>query len=60
MFTRNVGRVVAGIALAATIAACAKKEEGATLIGTAEVDRQTIVVDAQATGAVEPINVIEV
>ena len=30
------------------------------MIGTVVVDRRTIVVDAQATGAVEPINVIEV
>jgi HlyD family secretion protein len=60
VFIRNVGRVVTGSALALFAAACAKKEAETSLIGTAVVERQTIVVDAQATGAVEPINVIEV
>jgi HlyD family secretion protein len=39
---------------------CGAKKEVAPQIGTAVVDRRTIVVDAQSTGAVEPINVIEV
>ena len=39
---------------------CGAKKEAALVIGTVVVDRRTIVVDAQATGAVEPINVIEV
>jgi HlyD family secretion protein len=39
---------------------CGAKQEAALVIGTVVIDRRTIVVDAQATGAVEPINVIEV
>lgn len=39
---------------------CGAKKETAPVVGTVAVDRRTIVVDAQATGAVEPINVIEV
>ena len=42
------------------IGACGPKKETTTLVGTAVVGRETIVVDAQATGSVEPINVIEV
>ena len=42
------------------LAGCGAKKEAAPVIGTVVVDRRTIVVDAQATGAVEPINVIEV
>lgn len=54
-----------GLALPALLASsllvgCGAKKETAPVIGTAVVDRRTIVVDAQATGAVEPINVIEV
>ncbi|MEP7382885.1 MAG: efflux RND transporter periplasmic adaptor subunit [Gemmatimonadota bacterium] len=44
----------------AAIAACAKKEEQQLSIQTVPVDRRTIVVDATASGAVEPINVVEV
>ncbi len=39
---------------------CASKKEATSLVGTVVVGRETIVVDAQATGSVEPINVIEV
>jgi len=42
------------------VAACAKKEEQTLAIQTATVDRRTIVLDATASGAVEPINVVEV
>lgn len=45
---------------AALLSACGSKKEVTPQVGTAVVDRRTIVVDAQATGAVEPINVIEV
>ncbi len=49
------------LAWAATLlVGCATKKEAAPIVGTVVVDRRTIVVDAQATGAVEPINVIEV
>ena len=48
------------LAVACLSTACAAKKEVAPTIGTVAVDRRTITVDAQATGAVEPINVIEV
>jgi len=50
------------LALAALVAlgACKKPAAAPPTIGVVTVDRRTIVVDAQATGAVEPINVIEV
>ena len=44
----------------AALAACGAKKETVPTVTTVTVDRRTIVVDAQATGAVEPINVIEV
>jgi len=40
--------------------ACSKKKEQALTIPVEPVTRQTIVVSAEATGVVEPINVIEV
>jgi HlyD family secretion protein len=49
-----------GAVAVAVLGACSKPKEATPMIGTAVVDRRTIVVDAQATGAVEPINVIEV
>jgi HlyD family secretion protein len=49
------------LALAAFSAlACSKNKEAALTIPVEPVTRQTIVVDAEATGVVEPINVIEV
>jgi len=49
------------ITLAAFAAlACSKNKDEALTIPVEPVTRQTIVVDAQATGVVEPINVIEV
>ncbi len=47
-------------AAAVLLAACGAKTPVAPTIVSEVVDRRTIVVDAQATGAVEPINVIEV
>ena len=48
-------------ALAAlSLVACSKQKKNTLTIPVAAVERQTIVVDAQATGVVEPINVIEV
>lgn len=44
----------------AVVAACAKKEVQKLTIQTAAVERRTIVLDATASGAVEPINVVEV
>ncbi|MEO8193471.1 MAG: efflux RND transporter periplasmic adaptor subunit, partial [Gemmatimonadales bacterium] len=45
---------------ALTALACSKKKEQALTIPVEPVTRQTIVVGAEATGVVEPINVIEV
>ncbi len=42
------------------LAACAKKVEQKLEIQTATVGRRTIVLDATASGSVEPINVVEV
>ena len=42
------------------LAACGKKAEQPLVIRTAEVARRTIVVQAEATGVIEPINVVEV
>ena len=47
--------VLAGFALA-----CAGKKEQPLTIKTAPVERRTIVVAAEATGVIEPINVVEV
>lgn len=49
------------LALAAfAVVACSKEKKNQLTIPLAAIVRQTIVVDAQATGVVEPINVIEV
>ena len=53
-------RSVAVLVMGVVLAACGKKAETKVSVGTDVVARRTIVVDAQATGAVEPINVIEV
>ncbi len=54
------GLLARSLTAGALLAGCGAKQEAAPVIGTVAVDRRTIVVDAQATGAVEPINVIEV
>jgi HlyD family secretion protein len=41
-------------------AGCAKTETKAVVIPTATIQRRDVVVDAEATGVIEPINVIEV
>ncbi|HVF38706.1 MAG TPA: efflux RND transporter periplasmic adaptor subunit [Gemmatimonadaceae bacterium] len=49
------------VALASlSVAACSKDDDKKLTIPVEPITRQTIVVDAQATGVVEPINVIEV
>jgi HlyD family secretion protein len=53
---RYSGVLVAAIALAA----CAPKKEKAIPVQTAPAVRRDIVIDAEATGVVEPINVVEV
>jgi HlyD family secretion protein len=48
------------LALPFLLLACRKEEETRLTIQTAAVARRTIVLDATASGAVEPINVVEV
>ncbi len=57
---RARGVVFPALMVSGLLVGCGAKKEAAMVIGTVAVDRRTIVVDAQATGAVEPINVIEV
>ena len=52
-------KTIIAFAAFATLA-CSKKKDTALTIPVEPVERQTIVVDAEATGVVEPINVIEV
>jgi len=42
------------------LGACAKQQEASAPIGEVAVERRDIVVDAQATGTVEPIEIVEV
>lgn len=56
----NLTRKTAFVIAAFSLAACSKENKNQLTIPVVAVDRQTIVVDAQATGVVEPINVIEV
>jgi HlyD family secretion protein len=55
-------RRIAPLALAAValLPACGRKNQKAANIQTVAVTRRTIVIDAQAAGTVEPINVVEV
>jgi HlyD family secretion protein len=46
--------------LAGVLAACGGEKEQALTIRTAPVERRTITVQAEATGVIEPINVVEV
>jgi HlyD family secretion protein len=55
-----IRRPAAVLLAVATLAACGKKESEPLTIKTAEVGRRTIVVQAEATGVIEPINVVEV
>ena len=48
------------LALGVAAAACSGNKDKAPFVQTAAVTRRTIVIDAEATGAVEPINVVEV
>jgi HlyD family secretion protein len=49
-----------GAALLVAAAACGNKQNKPLVVQTAAVTRRDIIVDAQATGVVEPINIIEV
>ena len=48
------------LAIGVAAAACSGSKDKAPFVQTAVVTRRTIVIDAEATGAVEPINVVEV
>ena len=48
------------LAIGVAAAACSGSKDKAPFVQTAAVTRRTIVIDAEATGAVEPINVVEV
>jgi hypothetical protein len=49
-----------GAALLVVAAACSGNKDKALPVTTAEVHRRDIVIDAQASGVIEPINVDEV
>ncbi|MBX3134136.1 MAG: efflux RND transporter periplasmic adaptor subunit [Gemmatimonadaceae bacterium] len=51
---------LAALAALGLVAACGKKAAAPLRISTAAVERRTIVVQAEATGIIEPINVVEV
>ncbi|HET6319110.1 MAG TPA: efflux RND transporter periplasmic adaptor subunit, partial [Chloroflexota bacterium] len=48
------------LAVLCVLAACGPKKDKTPLVQTATVARRDIVIDAQANGAIEPINVVEV
>ena len=52
--------VVASALSLLALGACSKKKDQAAAIQTAAVERRDIVVQAEASGAVEPINLVEV
>lgn len=51
---------LAALAALGLVAACGKKAAQPLRITTAPVERRTIIVQAEATGIIEPINVVEV
>ena len=53
-------RRAATVLLLVLAAACGKKQESQIAIQTAAVERRNITVTAEATGTVEPINIVEV
>lgn len=57
---RFAGRVTFAVAMLVLATACRGRSEPETTIQTVPVERRDIVVEAEATGVVEPINVIEV
>lgn len=52
--------VALALAAVALVPACSRQKDNAPRISTAPVERRDIIVDAQASGVVEPINVVEV
>jgi len=55
-----VTRPVVLLALAASLAACDRGQAATVNVQTVPVERRDLIVDAEATGIVEPINVVEV
>ncbi len=53
-------RAVLVLLAATAFTGCQKKKETVPQIGTAKIERRNITVDAVATGAVEPISIVEV
>ena len=65
LMSRSVRSITVRVAVLAALAAaglgaCAKKPETAVAVQTAPVETRDITVTAEATGAVEPINIVEV
>jgi HlyD family secretion protein len=56
----NIYRIAPLALTALSLLACGRKNRRVANIQTVPVSRQTIVIDAQAAGTVEPINVVEV
>jgi HlyD family secretion protein len=56
----NIYRIAPLVLTALSLIACGRKSQRAANIQTVPVTRRTIVIDAQAAGTVEPINVVEV
>ena len=52
--------IVAALAVVVLAPACSRKSANLSSIQTAPAERRDIIVDAQASGVVEPINVVEV
>lgn len=60
MTRSRMARAASLLAALALLGACKDDDRKAARIETAPVERRTITVDAQANGAIEPINVVEV
>jgi HlyD family secretion protein len=56
----NLRRIAPLVFAAVALVGCGRRSQKAANIQTAAVTRRTIVIDAQAAGTVEPINVVEV
>lgn len=53
-------RALIALVAASALAGCQQKKVAPTTVGTVKIDRRNITVDATATGAVEPIAIVEV
>jgi HlyD family secretion protein len=57
---RPAAHLLAAAVALVVLAGCGKKAEQGSVVQTAPVTRRDIIVEAEATGSVEPINVVEV